>query len=348
MFYLKYRPKNLSELDNQVVKEIIEKILSGSHLPHAFLFYGQKGTGKTSTARIFAKAINCLNNAFNKKNDSIEPCNQCSNCISIAQGNNPDVVEIDAASNRGIDEVKNLIQESNFLPMTGHYRVFIIDEVHMMTQEAFNALLKTLEEPPPSVIFILATTNKDKVPKTIISRCHLVNFGQAKKNDIINMLKRIVVKENISVNQKLISLIADYSDYSFRDAAKILEELLIQNKLNYEEAKKFLGLTKKNFLLILASKKRTEVFNWIDEFAKTNGDFKTLIESCLFELRQMLLSKQGIDFEEKIELLFSEKEIVILIKLLTEAYQNLRLTPIESLPLEIAVYEFYNYLGNKN
>ncbi len=345
MYYLKYRPKNIDELDNSKVKEIITKILKADSFPHAFLFVGQKGTGKTSTARIFAKAINCLENKFGKKDtDTIEPCNHCNNCLSIDHSNSVDVVEMDAASNRGIDEIKKLIHETNFLPMTCRYRVFIIDEAHMITPEAFNALLKTLEEPPPAVIFIFATTNKDKLPKTIISRCHIINFGKANKTDIIRMLNRLTQKENIKVDKKLLELVAEHSDNSFRDAAKILEELTIQQKLDFEAGKKFLGLSKKNFLDVLNKKNIKDVLAWIEEFSQNNGNFKTLIEETLNDLRILLLKNNGLVIEETPVTEFNQKELVELIKLLTEAYQNLKITPIESLPLEIAVIEFYNKL----
>jgi len=343
MFYLKYRPKNIDELDNSKVKEVVTKILESKSLSHAYLFVGQKGTGKTSTARIFAKAINCANNKFGqKKSSSIEPCNHCPNCISIDHSNSTDILEMDAASNRGIDEIKKLIHEANFLPMTCRYRVFIIDEAHMITPEAFNALLKTLEEPPPGVIFIFATTKKDKVPKTIISRCNIVNFGKANKTDIIRMLNRCIKAEKINIDKKLVELIAIHSDNSFRDAAKILEELSIQQKLKFEDGQKFLGLSKKNFLEVLNNKNIKEIFGWIDEFSQNGGNFKILIEETLNQLRILLLKNSGLQIEETPSVNLDQKEIVILIKLLTEAYQNLKMTPIESLPLEIAVIEFYN------
>ncbi|MCX7881155.1 MAG: DNA polymerase III subunit gamma/tau [Patescibacteria group bacterium] len=345
MFYLKYRPQKIEEIDNNQVKEIIKKFLESKNLPHAFLFIGQKGTGKTSVARILAKAVNCFNNKFAGKNNSIEPCNQCANCLAINQSSSVDIIELDAASNRGIDDIKNLIHETNFLPMTARYRVFIIDEAHMITTEAFNALLKTLEEPPPYVIFIFATTNKDKIPKTITSRCFPINFSKAKKDDIIRMLKRISQAEKIKIEEKLFSLIFSFSDNSFRDAAKILEELVIHQKLDYEEAKNFLGFFRQNFLEILEKEDLKKALLWLDEFVASGGSVKSLIEQLLNELRLTLLAKNKVIEEEK-KSAFSLKEIVLLIKILTEAYQNLKYSPIESLPLEIAVVEFYNQKSN--
>lgn len=340
MFYLKYRPKTIEEIDNSRIKDILKQILLSKNLPHALLFVGQKGTGKTSVARIFAKSINCLNN---KKKSSIEPCNQCKNCQVIDTSASIDVIEMDAASNRGIDEIRNLIRETSFIPMSNRYRVFIIDEAHMITHEAFNALLKTLEEPPPSVIFILATTNQEKIPKTISSRCLIINFGKARKADILRMLKRISEKEKISLDEKILLLIASHSENSFRDAAKILEELVIQKKLSFDEAKDFLGIIGKGSLLeLLQNQSLKEILVWIDEFSQKGGSFKNLIEELLEELRLLLLSKNGVKIEEAPQFNFTNKEITTLMKLLNEAYINLKNTPIESIPLEIAVVEFYN------
>lgn len=336
MFYLKYRPKLVEELDNTYVKEVVKKILASKSLPHALLFIGQKGTGKTSTARIFAKSVNCLN----KK--GVEPCNKCKNCLAIDSSSSPDVIELDAASNRGIEDIRNLIKESNFFPMSNKYRVFIIDEAHMITNDAFNALLKTLEEPPSSVIFILATTNQEKIPKTILSRCLTVNFAKAKKSDIVSMLKKIVTKEKIKSDEKLLDLIAKYSDHSFRDATKILEELVTQQKLSLDEGKKFLGIFREDLLLTLQNKALKDSLLWVDQFSQSGGNTKNLIEQILSDLRFLLLAKNDIKTEEVVESNFKIDEIVKLMKLLTEAYNNLRISPIESLPLEIAIVEFYN------
>jgi len=344
VFYLTYRPKTIDEIDNSKVKEEVGKILNSKHLPHALLFAGQKGTGKTSTARVFAKSINCLSNKFADKNPSVEPCNKCANCTSIDESSSVDVIEMDAASNRGIDEIRNLIKETSFLPMNNRYRVFIIDEAHMITADAFNALLKTLEEPPAQVIFILATTNLEKLPKTIVSRCFLVNFGRAKKSDIIHMLLRITKEEKIAVDKQLLQLIASHSENSFRDATKILEELTIQNKLSLPEGEKWLGiLSKENLLKEIQNKNLKDALSWIEEFSSAGGNFKHLIEELMDELRKQLLVKNSIAVEEEVlELHFSLSEIASLIKLLNEAYNNLKISPSESLPLEIAIVDFYN------
>lgn len=343
MFYLIYRPTTIAELDNAAVREAITNVLSSSSLPHAYLFVGQKGMGKTSTARIVAKAVNCLNNKFGGSGSSIEPCNTCTNCMSIANGHSPDVVEQDAASNRGIDEIRNLIRESAFASMTGKYRVFIIDEAHMITNDAFNALLKTLEEPPPGVLFILATTNEEKVPKTIGSRCVRINFGKAKKTDIVAMLERIAKAEKKSIPTEVFQFIADSSDYSFRDATKMLEELVIQNKLTLEEAQSYLGVrSKHNFLQILETEDVGAALRWLEQFQESGGSIKLFIEDLLMILQRLLLAKNGVDQEDVPESGLTTKQISQLMKLFTEAYGSLRVAPIEVIPLEIAVVEFYN------
>lgn len=344
MFYLKYRPNTLADLDNAQVRIAITNILQSNKLPHAFTFIGSKGMGKTSTARIFAKAVNCLENSFAGKGNSVEPCNQCKNCISIDTGSSPDVVEMDAASNRGIDEVRRLIKEASFAPMSGRYRVFIIDEAHMITNDAFNALLKTLEEPPETVIFILATTNEEKIPKTISSRCFRISFGQAKKEDIKHMLKRIVTGEGLKITLGLADLVASYSENSFRDAAKLLEELTIQNKLNIDDAQQYLGIRAKDHLLaMLKEKTLSETLSWVEEYVKNGGSVKLLLEDILNKLHLQLLKNNGVEIDgEIISLGFTNAEIAQLMKLMNEAYGSLRISPIETIPLEIALVEFYN------
>jgi DNA polymerase-3 subunit gamma/tau len=342
---------------------MVGRILESSTLPHAFLFVGQKGTGKTSTARIIAKAVNCLNNKFSRSSTpavgeqsgktagvkSFEPCNKCANCQSISVSSFTDVIEMDAASNRGIEEIKSLIRETAFLPMSGGYRVFIIDEAHMITNEGFNALLKTLEEPPRSAIFILATTNLEKLPKTIVSRCLKINFGKASTIDIFSMLKRISKNENINFKDDLLKLIASHSESSFRDAAKILEEINLQKIKTIEEIEKYLGIRGRNDLIeIIETKELKKTLSWINDFAQNGGDFKNLIEDILNQLHSHLLIKNKVIENEGKEISLTISEISLLMKLLIEAYQNLRNSPIESLPVEISLVEFYNKVGQKN
>ncbi|NTU46309.1 DNA polymerase III subunit gamma/tau [Candidatus Roizmanbacteria bacterium] len=343
MYYLTYRPKTLEELDNSQVRDVLRNLLASKEIPHAMLFIGQKGTGKTSTARILAKSVNCLENKFAGKGESVEPCNHCPNCTAIDSSSSPDVLELDAASNRGIDEIRSLIKESVFLPMACRYRVFIIDEAHMITTDAFNALLKTLEEPPSTVLFILATTNEEKVPKTIVSRCYRVSFGSAKREDILRMLQRIVEAEKLVTDPAILELVAKHSEKSFRDTTKLLEELVIQNKLNLQDAKEYLGIRGQYSLLELIDQKTLkEALSWTEELTQSGGSVKNLIEELLEDLREALLVKSGVSSQEDEYTHLSLSDVMKLMKLFTDAYQLLKISPIDSIPLEIALVEFYN------
>lgn len=344
MFYLKYRPRDIKEIDNKEIKRKILNLLESKHIPHAILLTGPKGIGKTSIARIIAKSLNCLKNVFSQQSDSVDPCNQCVNCQAIDNSRSIDVIEIDAASNRGIDEIRQIIKNSSFLPMLARNRIFIIDEVHMITQEGFNAFLKTLEEPPPNVYFILITTNPEKVPTTIRSRTFIINFAKADKNDIISMLKRIAQGEKIKITDDVYELLSQYSDNSFRDAAKLLEELVIQNIFNdINSIKNYLGLRKDNLLSLIEKKDLKATLEWLNNFYQNNGNYKTLIEDILQQLREQLINISL--SENNIKYHLTKKQITILMKKLLEAYNLLKISPIESIPLEISIIEYYNEIS---
>ena len=220
--YLKYRPRNLDELDLTDVGESLKKILSGDNIPHAFLFAGPKGTGKTSAARILAKIINCTG-----KNP---PCDKCEECHSITKGTNLDVIEMDAASHRGIDDVRTLRDAVKLAPVNSKKKIYIIDEAHMLTTEASNALLKTLEEPPAHVIFILATTNPEKLIDTIKSRVTFIPFRKATEEEIKNSLRRVIAGEKIKIEDKVVEKIAKLANGAFRDAVKMLEQFTFEGE----------------------------------------------------------------------------------------------------------------------
>jgi len=340
MYYLKYRPHTVSDLDNLAPAETIRTILKSKSLPHAFLFIGHKGTGKTSTARIFAKAVNCQSNVYAGKGTSIEPCNECSNCKSIDKSSFSDVTEMDAASNRGINEVKELIRETSLMPMSGKYRVYIIDEAHMITNDGFNALLKTLEEPPETVIFILATTNLEKVPKTIVSRCVLVQFGSAKIEEIVHMLRRIKVGEKLDISNEALEIIAQHCDVSFRDGAKILEEIVMSGKTDVQSILTKIGIRSKVVLYeSLKKKDAAGILSWIKGFGESGGNISLLMEDLLSDLQNHLLSLHKIPGNTS-TLSYTLKETIILMKLINEAYGLIKLSPYPSIPLQVALLEY--------
>jgi DNA polymerase-3 subunit gamma/tau len=236
--YLKYRPQKIDELDIAEARESLGKIVKSGEVPHAFLFSGPKGTGKTSAARIIAKIVNC-------ESGGAKPCDKCDQCKSISVGGNIDVIEIDAASHRGIDDVRTLRDAVKLSPAQAKKKVYIIDEAHMLTTEASNALLKTLEEPPEHVMFILATTNPEKLIPTIRSRTTNINFRKATDDEVIRSLLRVVAGEKKKISEASLSLIAKAANGSFRDATKILEQLFTEEKsLAEEDIKEYLFQTK--------------------------------------------------------------------------------------------------------
>ena len=217
--YRTYRPQTFDEVAGQ--KQIIQTLknaIKENKIAHAYLFTGPRGTGKTTMAKLLAKALNCESN--NK------PCDECESCLAISEGSYPDVIEIDAASNNGVDEVRNLIDKVKYAPIEGKYKVYIIDEVHMMSQGAFNALLKTLEEPPAHVIFVLATTEPHKVLPTILSRCQRFDFGRISRKDIEERLMTVLLSEGVEYEDGVIELVSELCDGGMRDALSILDQTI--------------------------------------------------------------------------------------------------------------------------
>jgi len=249
-FYRKWRPQNFSEIIAQeYIVKTLQNAISKNRISHCYIFCGPRGTGKTSLARIFSKGLNCINGPTPR------PCNKCDNCISISAGTNVDVIEIDAASNRGINEIRELREKVKYLPANLRKKVYIIDEVHMLTTEAFNALLKVLEEPPGHVIFIMATTEPHQVIPTIMSRCQRFDFEPIPIDRIRQRVRDISSSENIEINDSAINLIAKYADGSLRDADGILEQLSSfgDSKITVDDVSSLLGIIDQEMLFELTN-----------------------------------------------------------------------------------------------
>ncbi len=345
VYYRKYRPQTISELDSEKVRDTLYAVLSGKEIPHAFLFTGPKGLGKTSTARIVAKVVNCLAKRA-EGSHSIEPDNTCDQCISITNGTNIDVLEIDGASNRGIDEIRELRDRVNLAPSRAKKKIYIIDEVHMLTNEAFNALLKTIEEPPSHVMFVFCTTEPHKVPATIISRCFHVQFPRATDTDIVRSLERIVTGEKLIVEQEVLQEIAKMADGSFRDASKILEEVVLRvgekkittQLLEQEFSTANIQLSIKNLLEVLMKKDAKESLEIIQKVVEQGTDMKYFVAQILQELHSVLLSEVGINPTSYVG--FSISEVVSLSELFQKAHQDIKYAVVPQLPLELAVVEY--------
>ncbi len=343
VLYRKYRPQRIAEIDSPYVREKLESILSSGRIPHAFLFTGPKGTGKTSSARLIAKSVNC-----EKNNGKGEPCNKCSACTSITNGTNLDIMEIDAASNRGIDEIRELRDKIRLAPAGARQKVYIIDEVHMLTNEAFNALLKTLEEPPAHALFILCTTIPEKLPETIISRCTRINFKRATLDDLVQSLKRAKKGEKREVDEEALKQIAVLAQGSYRDAHKLLEEIFTQfprAKITSEMVKKVLGEnTVEDFFDWISPCDAQKGLAKISELVEKGTDFKFFVQMILDTLHTHLLKKyeivdENFSYNEKLNSL-SVADLKYLLAIFSEAGQAIKTAVIPQLPLEMAIIEW--------
>jgi DNA polymerase-3 subunit gamma/tau len=292
VFYRKWRPKNLDEVVGQeAVTQTLRQAVYLGRVAHAYLFCGSRGTGKTSTARILAKAVNCISP------EDGEPCNQCHICMSINEGRALDLIEIDAASNRGIDDIRNLSDKIRFSPNEARYKVYIIDEVHMLTEQAFNALLKTLEEPPEHAIFILATTEAHKVPLTIISRCQRFDFRRIPLERMVAKLAEICHEEGVEAATEALQLIARTSNGGLRDAENLLEQVVVSygSPITEDNVRDLLGLGGDEMALELVSyivnKDVREGITTINQVTGQGNDLRQLHRATMEYLRAVLLLK---------------------------------------------------------
>ena len=287
--YRTYRPQTFEEVAGQehIVKTLKNALATGK-IAHAYLFAGPRGTGKTTMAKLFAKALNCEEGIGHQ-------CNECKNCVSIMEGNHPDVLELDAASNNGVDEIRELIDKVKYGTILGRYKVYIIDEVHMLSAGAFNALLKTLEEPPEHVIFILATTEPHKILPTILSRCQRYDFTKVSEVDIKERLKAILLNEDVEYVEEAIELIVSLADGGMRDALSILEKVLAysNNRLVVEDVLNIFALESKEekikLLKSIASHDMGDVLSRLNNYVTKGTDIKRLTEDLLSILKDIVI-----------------------------------------------------------
>lgn len=340
--YRKYRPTKFSDVVSQ---ESILKILTNSikegKISHAYLFSGPRGTGKTTIAKLLAKTVNCLN-----LNDDLTTCGKCENCLDILN-NSSDIIEIDAASNNGVDEIRELKSKINLVPSKLKYKVYIIDEVHMLSISAFNALLKTLEEPPSHVIFILATTEFYKVPATIVSRCQCLSFTRIKTSSIEARLKEIANLEKIPITNEAIHEIAVYSDGGMRDALGMLDKLSSYSleKITLNDFLSINGLISKtdldDFIESILTKNNEEVIQKLNQFDELGYDFSKLIEMLMKETRDLLVNNYILKTEK-----YNSLDLSNLIICLNETYNMLKEAANRRIIFEVKLLSFMNTSKN--
>ncbi|NRO07492.1 DNA polymerase III subunit gamma/tau [Lactobacillus helveticus] len=347
--YRKWRPRTFdSVIGQESITDTLKNAIKRGKVSHAFLFAGPRGTGKTSCAKIFAKALNCTN-----LQDG-EPCNECANCIAADKGSMPDIMEIDAASNNGVDEIREIRDKVKYAPTEGKYKVYIIDEVHMLSMGAFNALLKTLEEPPEHVVFILATTELQKVPATIISRTQRYNFKRISKDDLEKRMKYILNQENIKYEDKALAVIAQVADGGMRDALSILDQLLSYEKerVNYQDALEITGFAAKEniekILLALLEQNPESALKLAQTELTQGASSKNILDELIdMATKSLMLIKAGDDrqgtflsedFVQKVKDI-PTKIFYRLITLANKALNDLRYTNQQQIPLEVFLVE---------
>jgi len=351
VFARKYRPQSFDDVVGQShITTTLKNAIEQSRVAHAYLFAGPRGVGKTTTARVLAKALNC------EKGPKSEPCNNCDSCKEITQGSSLDILEIDGASNRGIEEIRSLRDNVKFAPSKGKFKVYIIDEVHMLSADAFNALLKTLEEPPPHVIFIFATTNPHKVPATVLSRCQRFDFRRLATKDILANLKKIAKEEKLNVKDEALSLIAKYGDGSMRDGQVILDQIssFSQGKVGIEDVTKILGIVDDEILFglsnAISNKDSKGALLIIDRLINDGKDAIQVVLGLIEHFRNISVAKISSDLSSIIDAspekatqyateaeTFTIEEILYVIYTLSNTIDFIRKSSLARIPFEAAV-----------
>ena len=354
VLYRKYRPQDFNEIVGQRhIVAVLKAALEKKRISHAYLLSGPRGTGKTTIARIFARAINCVQSSTLDK-----PCNKCENCKEFLSGATLDLIEIDAASSRGIDEIRALKEAVETLPFQAKYKVYIIDEVHMLTKEAFNALLKTLEEPPEHIVFILATTEIDKVLETIISRTQHFEFRRIPEEELQSSLAAISKKEGINTDPEALNIISLLSEGSLRDAQSMLDQVLVMNSsgIKADDVRQIFGIPSAEFLKIvttaLLEKNAKAALEVIHKGADLNLDQKAFFKLLIQNFRHLLylkidpghdrelakfLSKDEMDFLKNLAVKYQAADFEKILRELNSSYGYLKVAYLPQLPLELAI-----------